>query len=124
MPTRTRGGTAEYLLVEATNEPSQWVLPKGHVEVGESEREAAVREVHEEAGTWARIVQDMGDVSYASNGTVITVRFLLMQAIGRGLQRDAFRKHVWLPLQEAVAKASHVETRELLQAAELQWRRV
>lgn len=29
---RMHGNTAEYLLVEATNDPAQWVLPKGHVE--------------------------------------------------------------------------------------------
>lgn len=121
---RLRGGHAEYLLVEATKDPAQWVLPKGHIETGESYCETAVREVHEETGTWAHIVHDMGDVSYTVNGTVITVRFLLMQAVGRGLQQEPFRKHVWLPLQEAVAKASHIETRELLQAAEHQWRRV
>lgn len=115
---RRRGGTAKYLLVEAANDPSQWVLPKGHVESGEPYRETAVREVHEEAGIWARIIQDMGDVTYTVGGTVITVRFLLMQAIGRGLQQDPFRTHVWLPLPEAVAKASHIETRELLRRAD------
>jgi hypothetical protein len=47
---RTRWGKAEYLLVEATNDPNQWVLPKGHVEEGEPRRESAVREVHEETG--------------------------------------------------------------------------
>ena len=111
---RTRGGRTEYLLVEATNDPTQWVLPKGHVEEGEQHREAAVREVLEEAGVWARIVQEMGDVTYTVGSSVITVRYLLMQAIGRGLQKDRFRAHVWLPLEEAVAKASHIETRELL----------
>ena len=115
---RIRGGRTEYLLVEATNDPTQWVLPKGHVEEGEQHREAAVREVLEESGVWARIVQEMGDVTYTVGGSVITVRFLLMQAIGRGLQEDRFRTHVWLSLQEAVAKASHIETRELLGRAD------
>ncbi len=115
---RTRGGSREYLLVEASDDPSQWVLPKGHVEEGESQREAAVREVHEETGIWASILQDMGDVSYAVNGAAITVRFLLMQALGRGRRKDVFRRHDWLPLQEAVSKASHIETRELLRRAD------
>jgi len=30
---------------EATNRSRQWVLPKGHLEEGESHRETAVREV-------------------------------------------------------------------------------
>jgi ADP-ribose pyrophosphatase YjhB (NUDIX family) len=114
---RTCRGATDYLLVEATDDPAQWVLPKGHVEESEHPHETAVREVHEETGVWARIVNDLGDVSYSVNGTVVTVRFYLMQAVGRGLREDKERQHVWLPLEQAVAQASHTETRELLQAA-------
>lgn len=112
-----RGGAAEFLLVEAKDDPAQWVLPKGHVEEGEQHREAAVREVHEETGVWARIVGDLNDVSYSVDGTVITVRFFLMQSVGHGLRQDRDRRHVWLPLKQAVAQASHLETRELLHMA-------
>lgn len=115
---RTRRGKSQYLLVEAANDPAQWVLPKGHAEEAEQPRETAVREVHEETGVWARIVRDLDDVSYSVDGTVVTVRFFLMQAVGRGLRRDKDRQHAWLPLPQAVARASHLETRELLQAAE------
>ena len=115
---RTSYGATEYLLVEATDDPAQWVLPKGHVEEGEHSRETAVREVHEETGVWARIVHDLEDVSYSVSGTVVTVRFYLMQAVGRGLRKDHERRPVWLPFQQAVAQATHLETRELLQAAE------
>jgi 8-oxo-dGTP pyrophosphatase MutT (NUDIX family) len=115
---RAGRGAIEYLLVEATDDPAQWVLPKGHVEEAEHSRETAVREVHEETGVWARIAHDLDDVSYSVNNTVVTVRFYLMQAVGYGLRKDKERQHVWLPLPQAVAQASHKETRELLQAAE------
>ena len=116
---RMRGDETQYLLVEATNDPTQWVLPKGHVEESEHSREAAVREVHEETGVWARIVHDLGDVSYTvEGGTVVTVRFFLMQAVGHGLRKDTHRQHAWLPLPQSIAQASHNETRELLQTAE------
>ncbi len=114
---RTQGGKAEYLLVEATNYPAQWVLPKGHVEEGEQYRETAVREVVEETGIWALVAGDLRDVSYLVNGTVVTTRFFLMQAVGRGLRKDKSRQHEWLSLQDAIARASHIETRELLQEA-------
>lgn len=42
----------------------RWVLPKGHVEVDESLRQAAVREVFEETGIRARIERKLGWVSY------------------------------------------------------------
>ncbi|RDK07364.1 hypothetical protein DN412_26630 [Cupriavidus lacunae] len=115
---RLRGDTAEYLLVEATNDPTQWVPPKGHVEEGEQHRETAVREVYEETGVWARIVTDLGDATWLVDGSTVTTRFFLMRAIGSGLRQDKDRRHEWLSLPEAVAKASHIETRELLQAAE------
>jgi 8-oxo-dGTP pyrophosphatase MutT (NUDIX family) len=116
---RMRGDETQYLLVEATNDPTQWVLPKGHVEESEHSRETAVREVHEETGVWARIVHDLGDVSYTvEGGTVVTVRFFLMQAVGHGLRQDTRRQHAWLPLPQSIAQASHNETRELLQTAE------
>lgn len=111
-------GKARYLLVEAKEDPNQWVLPKGHIEEGERHRETAVREVHEETGVWARIVHDLGDVSYSNNGNVVTVKFYLMEAVGRGLRKDRNRRHLWLPLQNAIARASHNETREQLQAGE------
>lgn len=77
-----------------------------------------MREVHEETGVWARIVRDLGTATWSVDGAVVTTRFFLMQAVGRGLRKDKDREHDWLPLQEAIAKASHIDTRELLQAAE------
>lgn len=141
---RVRGGRAEYLLVEAKDDPAQLVLPKGHVEEHEKKdlRLTAVREVHEETGVWAsigvfhpqppkrpeeerektlvnrRLAADFGEVSYSVSGATVTVRFYLMEAIGRGLRKEKGRKHVWLPLQKAIARASHNETRALLQEAE------
>jgi 8-oxo-dGTP pyrophosphatase MutT (NUDIX family) len=121
---RVRRGRAEYLLVDAKDDPTQWVLPKGHVEEGEQHRESAVREVHEETGVWARIVHDLDDVSYSVDGTVVITRFFLMQAVGRGLRQDKERRHQWLALQEAIARASYAETRNLLEVAEQQRMRI
>jgi hypothetical protein len=73
-----------------------------------------VREVLEETGVWARIVYDLNDVSYSVNGELVTVKFYLMEAMGRGLRQDKDRGFLWLPLQQAVSKASHIEMRELL----------
>lgn len=117
---RIKRGKTQYLLVEATKDPCQWVLPKGHVEEGESHRETAVREVHEETGVWARIVHDLGDVSWPVDGNVVTTRFFLMQAVGRGLRKEKARRHSWLALADAAAHGSYTETRNLLQAADQQ----
>lgn len=41
-----------------------WVFPKGHVELGESHEQAALREVQEESGMHARIVGKAGMSSF------------------------------------------------------------
>jgi 8-oxo-dGTP pyrophosphatase MutT (NUDIX family) len=52
---RTFRDKTQYLLVEAKDDPDQWVLPKGHIEEREDYRETAAREVREETGVWAGI---------------------------------------------------------------------
>jgi len=41
-----------------------WVFPKGHVELGESHEQTALREVQEESGVHARIVGGAGTSSF------------------------------------------------------------
>jgi len=43
---------------------SDWSLPKGHLDPGESHAEAAVREVYEETGLRCVITGDAGSTSY------------------------------------------------------------
>ena len=47
---RTVDNELEYLLVAASDNRKVWVLPKGHIEKGETPEAAAVREVMKEAG--------------------------------------------------------------------------
>ena len=115
---RSAGGKVEYLVVEASQDPDQWVLPKGHVEESEHPRQTAVREVLEETGVWARIVNDMYEVAYQADGTKVVVRYFLMQAVARGRRQDSDRQHRWLPLSEAIQVVTHPESRSLLQSGE------
>jgi 8-oxo-dGTP pyrophosphatase MutT (NUDIX family) len=43
---------------------SDWSLPKGHLEEGETREQAALREVKEETGLDARIIEPIGEVVY------------------------------------------------------------
>lgn len=117
---RTRG-KIEIMLVEAKDDPKQWVLPKGHVELRETLRETAVREVREETGAWARIVDDLGAVSYTVMDKPVTVHFFLMEAIAHGRQKDTLREHRWFadPVRDIGKgyKPLHNETRQMLKAA-------
>src|SRR4051812_45054298 len=72
----------EYLLVEASDNRDIWVLPKGHIEKGETPEAAAVREIAEEAGVRASIVARAGESEYNVRGTTVRVIFFLMQYQG------------------------------------------
>lgn len=107
-----------YLLVEASDNPDQWVLPKGKIEEDEDTQETAVREVHEETGAWARICGDLGRQSYSVKEKPITVHVFLMKRVARGVPSDPHRKSKWLTLADAKKLASHTETRDSLALAE------
>jgi 8-oxo-dGTP diphosphatase len=60
---RRVGDTYEIVAVHR-NRHTDWSLPKGHIEKGETQEQAALREVKEETGLDARIVDALGDVVY------------------------------------------------------------
>lgn len=74
-------GQREYLLVEASDSPGLWVLPKGHIEPGETAETAAVREVEEEGAVRAAIVGRAGDTEYVARGKAVRTIFFLMRYV-------------------------------------------
>jgi len=114
---RKRGHRVEYLLVQASKEPGHWVLPKGHIEPDENERETAVREVHEESGVWGILREDLTTILYTKNRRRIRVRFYLMEAVREEMAAEQ-RAHEWLPVEKAVLRATHDDTKRILKLAE------
>jgi 8-oxo-dGTP pyrophosphatase MutT (NUDIX family) len=86
-------------------------LPKGHLEEGETEKEAAVREVQEETGIAAEIVGDpLGVISYQfdvpGKGIVTKeVTYYLMKAVSgeTRAQVEEIREASWYPLEQVTA---------------------
>ena len=109
----------KYLLVEAKKTAGEWVLPKGKIEPDEDIREAAIREVHEETGVWARIAEsgDLGEYSYNVDGARVRVHAFLMQQVARGFRSNRFRKRAWFKLEEAKKLKIYDETRVILDTA-------
>jgi 8-oxo-dGTP pyrophosphatase MutT (NUDIX family) len=100
-----------------------WELPGGGVEPGESTTETAVREVREETGIDAEIVDPLGDVSYLYvwEGVRVrkTVTFFLMRAVGGDPSRhDHEMEDVrWFPSSEAVRRADYTSERRMIERA-------
>src|SRR5690606_31280236 len=100
----------------------EWVLPKGHIEPFEPPEETAVREVREEAGIWARLLARVGEIDLLVDAESIAARFYLMEALEEPTPPRAEspegRRQRWLPFGEAIAAATHPETRQLLAEAD------
>ena len=113
---RTVNGEREYLLVEATGGAREWVLPKGHIEAGETAEVAAVREVQEEAGVHAAIVAPAGDNEYVANGKRVRTIFFLMRYEGEA-SREEDRGLAWRRYDDALELLRYENTRQVLTQA-------
>jgi 8-oxo-dGTP pyrophosphatase MutT (NUDIX family) len=90
-----------------------WVLPKGHVEAGETIEQAALREIYEETGlTQVQLLTHLGSLmreSIRKNGEIEqkTIHYYLAYALEDGQQTpppEASFTHIgWFAPAEAVA---------------------
>lgn len=105
------------LLVRAKPAPHDWVLPKGHIEKGETLEATAVREVAEEAGVLATVVQPLGILEFTKgNGRPARVQVFLMEYV-REVAPAEQREARWWTVDEAVAVIPFENTRAILAAA-------
>ena len=114
--TSRRGNTPTYLLTRASSPPYDWVLPKGHIESGETPERAAAREVLEETGVEARIVKALGDVTIESKRRDIRVRYFLMRFRRMGTAEES-REIRWCSMRDAVRRLPHDSAREMVRLA-------
>lgn len=95
-----------------------WSLPKGKLHRGESERDAAVREVHEETGLRCVLGPALTTSRYLVNGQPKTVSYWTAEALDGAFEaNDEVDRLLWLPPEEARAHLSHSRDAELLTEA-------
>jgi 8-oxo-dGTP pyrophosphatase MutT (NUDIX family) len=122
-------GSIEVVLVRPAGKGT-WVLPKGHVEPGETLLEAALREANEESGLEVVADEPLGQVAYLYSWRkhpqdrpfriFKRVHFYLMHCVGGdpSAHDGEIEEVVWLPLEAALARASHKSERNLIAKAQ------
>ena len=118
---RLQHGVPEFLLITARRSQTDWVYPKGHIDPGETAEEAATREVVEESGVIATILELIDDVRIVVRDDEQRILCFLMEMLEDGVPGEG-RRSQWLPFDEALrqlsfdnARASLTRAREALE---------
>ncbi|KAF8367317.1 ndx-4, partial [Pristionchus pacificus] len=116
-----RAPAIEFLLLQASYPPHHWTPPKGHVDPGEDEWTAALRETKEEANIDKDQLSIREDVHhtlcYEVKGKPKTVKYWAAQlknADGLTQLSHEHQNWKWCSLEEAVKIADYAEMGALL----------
>lgn len=100
-----------------------WSLPKGHIELGETAEQTAIREVAEETGIQGSVLAALGSIDYwfVTEGRRVhkTVHHYLMRFLGGELSDDDVEvtEVAWVPLRELPSRLAYADERRLAEVA-------
>ncbi|MGB7358028.1 MAG: NUDIX hydrolase [Mycobacterium sp.] len=101
-----------------------WSLPKGHIEMGETAEQTAIREVAEETGIQGSVLAALGSIDYwfVTEGRRVhkTVHHYLMRFLGGELSDEDIEvsEVAWVPLKELPSKLAYADERRLAEVAD------
>ncbi len=113
--------TPHFLLLHYPH--GHWDLPKGKIEKGESKESAALRELKEETGLTAQIIEGFEkklEYFFKQDGELIkkTVYFFLGQALSDEITlSDEHIDFAWLPYDQALERLTFENAKEVLKEA-------
>jgi 8-oxo-dGTP pyrophosphatase MutT (NUDIX family) len=100
-----------------------WSLPKGHIELGETAEQTAIREVAEETGIQGSVLAALGSIDYwfVTEGRRVhkTVHHYLMRFLDGELSDDDVEvsEVAWVPLEELPSRLAYADERRLAEVA-------
>ena len=101
-----------------------WSLPKGHIEMGETAEQTAIREVAEETGIQGDVLAALGSIDYwfVTEGRRVhkTVHHYLMRFLGGELSDEDVEvtEVAWVPLRELPSRLAYADERKLAEVAD------
>jgi 8-oxo-dGTP pyrophosphatase MutT (NUDIX family) len=100
-----------------------WSLPKGHIELGETAEQTAIREVAEETGIQGGVLAALGSIDYwfVTEGRRVhkTVHHYLMRFLSGELSDEDVEvtEVAWVPLKELPSRLAYADERRLAEVA-------
>jgi 8-oxo-dGTP pyrophosphatase MutT (NUDIX family) len=101
-----------------------WSLPKGHIELGETAEQTAIREVAEETGIRGSVLAALGRIDYwfVTDGRRVhkTVHHYLMRFSGGELSDEDLEvaEVAWVPMGELPSRLAYADERRLARVAD------
>jgi 8-oxo-dGTP pyrophosphatase MutT (NUDIX family) len=101
-----------------------WSLPKGHIEMGETAEQTAIREVAEETGIRGSVLAALGRIDYwfVTDGRRVhkTVHHYLMKFSGGELSDEDLEvaEVAWVPMRELPSRLAYADERRLAEVAD------
>lgn len=98
-------------------------LPKGHLDGDETPEQAATREVREETGVEAELIERLGEIRYRFERRRVTVEktvvfYLFEYRSGDVADHDhEIEEALWMSLEEAAEALTHPSEREIVTRA-------
>jgi 8-oxo-dGTP pyrophosphatase MutT (NUDIX family) len=119
---RSKNGRTQYALVHRPRY-DDWSLPKGKVDPGETDQEAALREVEEETGVRATLGPELDATRYRdSKGRLKQVRYWLLEPANGNVPKFQPNNEIdevrWCSAADAGKLLNHEHDRKLIRDAE------
>lgn len=109
---RKRDNETLYLVV-SSSDGANWVLPKGHIDPGETPEIAALRELAEEAGVVGEIVASLSEGHYERADKEVDIQYFLIREVG-STESTENRTVRWEEENAALQLLTFTEAREAL----------